>query len=116
MELDAERRLVERNLLLATELVSQLFPCGGDIVGTRLRVVLAGEDFRKFVLCDAVVLEDAGNARLDRPVRVILGAELRVQVGCDVLPVVTGSHPFIDLEMAGPMDLEAGRIHHGPER
>src|SRR6266699_625837 len=73
--LRAERRLVERDLLLATDLVGQLFPRRGDVVGAGLRIVLAGEDLGQFVLSDAVVLENARNARLDGTVRVIIGAE-----------------------------------------
>src|SRR5215831_20319137 len=95
----AERRLVQRNLLFATELIGQLLPRRGDVVGAGLRVVLAGEHFCQLVLRDAVVLEDARNARLDRPVWVIVGAELRVEIGGDVLTVIARVHPFVDLEM-----------------
>ena len=41
-----------------------------------LRVDLAGEDLGQLVLGDAVVLEDAGDARLDRGVRVVVGVRL----------------------------------------
>src|SRR5947208_3494950 len=44
MGLHAEGRLVERDLLLTTDLVGQLFPRRGDVVGAGLRVVPAGED------------------------------------------------------------------------
>src|SRR5229473_4388138 len=112
----AERSLVERDLLLPTDLVGQVFPRRGDVVGAGLRVVPACEDLGQLVLRDAVVLENAGNARLDRTVRMIIGAELRVQVRRDVFFVVARRHPFVDVGMAGPVNLEAGRIHYGPER
>src|SRR5881392_2112268 len=75
-KLHAERRLVERDLLLATDLVGQLFPRRGDVVGAGLRIVLAGEDLGELVLRYTVVLENARNARLDRTIGVIIGAEL----------------------------------------
>src|SRR5215475_5087733 len=81
LTLRAERGLVERDLLLAAELVGQLFPRGCDVVGAGLRVGLTGEDLGQFVFRDAVILEDAGNARLDRTIRMIVGAELRVEIG-----------------------------------
>src|SRR6266404_1371152 len=114
-KLHAERRLVERDLLLATDLVGQLFPRRGDVVGAGLRIVSAGEDLGELVLRYTVVLENARKARLDRTVGVIIGAELRVQIGRDVLLVITRGHPFFDVGMAGAVDLEAGRIHHHPE-
>jgi hypothetical protein len=67
-KLHAERRVVERDLLLATDLVGQLFPRGGDVVGAGLRIVLTGEDLGEFVLRYTVVLENTGNARLDRTI------------------------------------------------
>src|SRR5256886_2388920 len=115
-KLHAERRLVERDLFLATDLVGQLFPRRGDVVGAGLRVVLAGEDLGQLVFRYAVVLENAGNARLDRTVWVTIGAELRVQIRRDVLLVVACRHPFVDVGMTCPVNLAAGRIHHGPER
>src|SRR6266702_169084 len=113
-KLHAERSLVERDLLLAPDLVSQLFARRRDIIGAGLRVVAAGEDLGQLVFRDAVVLEDAGNARLDRTVRMVVGPELRVQIGRDVVLVVARRDPFGDVGMAGPVNLEAGRIHHGP--
>src|ERR1700756_4875459 len=99
--LHAKRGLVERDLLLTTQLVGQLLPRGCNVVGAGLRIELAGEDFCQLVLGDAVVLEDAGNARLDGTVRMIVGAELRVEIGRDVFPVIARGYPFIDGEMAG---------------
>src|SRR5690348_2789234 len=64
--LHAERGLVERDLLVAAELVGQLLPGRRDIVGALLRRGLAGEGLRQLVLGQAVILEDAGDARLDR--------------------------------------------------
>src|SRR5215471_11205153 len=78
--LHAERGLVERDLLVAAELVGQLLPGRRDIVGALLRRGLAGEGLRQLVLGEAVILEDAGDARLDRPVRVVVGVELRVEI------------------------------------
>src|SRR5712675_1563606 len=75
-KLHAERGLVERDLLLATDLVGQLLPRRGDVVGAGLRIVLAGEDLGELVLRYTVVLENARNARLDRTIGVIIGAEL----------------------------------------
>src|SRR5258707_13481451 len=73
-KLHAERRLVERDLLVATDLVGQLFPGRGDVVGAGLRAGLAGEDLGQLVFRDAVVLEYSGNARVNRAVLVIIGA------------------------------------------
>src|SRR6202790_3646961 len=112
----AKRCLVERDLLLATDLVGEFFPRRGDRVGAGLRVRPAGEDLGQFVLRDAVVLENAADAWLDRTVRMIIGAELRVQIRGNVFFVVTRRHPFVDVGMTGPVNLEAGRIHYGPER
>src|SRR5258708_7984885 len=111
-----ERRRVERDLLLATDLVGELLPCRGDGVGAGLRVGPAGEDLGQLIFRYAVILENAGNARLDRTVRMIIGAELRVQIRGDVVLVVARRHPFVDVGMAGTVNLEAGRIHYGPER
>src|SRR5438132_14115338 len=101
--LNAERGLVERNLLLATDLVGQLFPRRGDVVGPGLRTILAGEDLGQLVFRDTVILEDAGNAGLDRTVRVIIGAELRVQVRRNVILIVARCAPLVDLGMACPV-------------
>src|SRR3984893_16927500 len=115
-KLHAERRLVECDLFLATDLVGQLFPRRGDVVGAGLRVVLAGEDFGQLVFRDTVLLENAGNARLNRTVRVIVGAELRVQIRRDVVLVVARHHPFVDIRVAGTANLESGTRHHGSPR
>ena len=74
--LHAERCLVELDLLVAADLVGQLLPGGGDVVGALLGVVLAGEDLGELVFGHAVVLEDARDARLDRRVRVVVGVGL----------------------------------------
>ena len=76
-ELHAERGLVELDLVVAADLVGELLPGRRDGVGAVLRVDLAGEDLGQLVLGDAVVLEDAGDARLDRRVRVVVGVRLR---------------------------------------
>src|SRR6266851_362650 len=80
---------------------------GDDAVGPLLGIEPAGEHLRQLALGDAVVLEDAGDARLDRPVRMIVGAELGLQVRADVFPRVAGGDPLVDVGMAGAMDLEA---------
>ena len=85
-QLHAERGLVELDLVFAADLVGQLLPGRGDVVGAFLGRLLAGEDLGQLVLGDAVVLEDAGDARLDRRVRMVVGVELRVQVGGDDSP------------------------------
>src|SRR6266436_9438400 len=82
----AQRRLVERDLVGPPEPVGDGFPGLRNVVGTGLGVEPAGKHLRQLVLGDAVVLEDAGDARLDRAVRVIVGTELRLQVRADVLP------------------------------
>src|SRR5260370_23989415 len=110
----AERRLVERDLLLATDLVGQLFPCRGDGVGAGLRVGPAGEDLGQLIFRYAVILENAGNARLDRTVRMIIGAELGVQIRGDVVLVVARPRPFVEVGMAGWGGQEARTIAPGP--
>src|SRR5215468_2051871 len=113
---DAERRLVERDLLLTADLVGKLLPRRRDAVGAGLRTDLAGIDLRQLVLGDAVVLEDAGDARLDRAVRVVVGIGLGVQVRRDERLVVAGGDPLVDVEVAVPIGLEAGWIGSGPQR
>src|SRR3954452_9489787 len=75
--LHAERGLVELDLVVAADLVGDLLPGGCDGVGALLRIRLAGEDLGQLVLGDGVVLEDAGDARLDRGIFMVI----RVAVG-----------------------------------
>src|SRR4029077_14541389 len=103
-----ERSLVELDLLRPAELVGQLLPGCGDIVGAGLGIGLAGEGLRELVLAEAVVLEDARNARLGRALRVIVGIELRVQIIGDEGPVIARGHPLVDIVLAVAVALEAG--------
>ena len=108
---DAEARLVEGDLLVAADLVGDLLPGGGDGVGAFLgRGVLAGVDLGELVLGDRVVLEDAGDAGLDRGVRVVVAVEVRAEVVLDVGAVVAGGLPLVVVEMRVAVGLEAGGI------
>src|ERR1700722_894788 len=85
------------DLAFPAELVGQFVPGRRDIVRALLRGLLAGEDLLQFVLGDAVILESAGNSRLDRRVRVIIRGRLRIHVGTDILLVVSGQRPEIEI-------------------
>src|SRR5262249_30407353 len=105
--LQAERGLVERDLLVPAELVGQLLPRRRDAVGAGLGIGLAGEGLRQLVLRQAVILEDARNARLDGAVRVVVGVELGGQVVGDEGPVIARTHPLVDIVLAVAVALEA---------
>src|SRR5260370_31549181 len=97
--LRAERRLVERDLVGAAQPVGDALPGLGDVVGPGLGVEPAGEHLGQLVLGDAVILEDAGDARLDRAVRGVVGAELGLEVRADVFPRIAGADPLVDVGM-----------------
>src|SRR5688500_10384994 len=100
--LHAERRLVELDLLVAADLVGELLPSRRGIVGAGLRVILAGEGLLQLVLGDAIIFEDAGDARLDGRVRMVVAVLVGVQVRGDIGLVVSGLDPLRDIEMAVP--------------
>jgi hypothetical protein len=77
---------------------------------------LPAKDLGQLVLGHAVVLEDAGDARLDRRVRVVVGVGLRGEIVADEVLVVAGPDPLVDVEVAVAVGLEARRIGHRPER
>ena len=60
------RDAIVLDLIFSPELVGQFVPRRRDVVGALLRCLLAGERLLKLVLGDAVILEDPGDARLDR--------------------------------------------------
>src|SRR5215212_6607414 len=68
---EAERSAIELHLAVAADLISDLLPGCGDRIRTLLHLHLPGENLGEFVLGDAVILEDARDARLDRRVLVI---------------------------------------------
>jgi hypothetical protein len=78
--LKSERGLVERDLALTADLVGDTLPLRRNTVGAGLRLGPAGEDLRQLVFGHAVILEDAGNARLDGRVRVVVGIAFRFEV------------------------------------
>src|SRR5687768_9221700 len=85
----SKRGLVELYLALPPDLVGDFFPGGGDGVSRLLsRLVLAVDTFHQFVLGDRIVLEDAGDARLDCGVGVIVAVEVRAQIVLDESAVV----------------------------
>src|SRR5262245_29136221 len=53
----AERSLVERDLLVASDLVGDLLPRRGDAIRAALRVRSAGPDLGQLILGHAVILE-----------------------------------------------------------
>src|SRR3954451_19415814 len=110
ISLHAERGLVELDLVVTADLVGQFLPGGCDGVGAFLGLHLAGESVGQNVLGGAVVLEDAGDTRLDRRVRMVVTVGFRLEVRGDERLVVAGRHPFRNVEMRIAVGLETGRI------
>src|ERR1700733_3258171 len=102
------------DLVLPPKLVGKFVPSCGDVVGALLCGLLAGERLLQLVFRDRVVLEDARDARLDRRIRVIVRRRLRVHVGANVLLVVAGKRPQVEVGVALPIGLEARRIGGSP--
>src|SRR4051812_29278499 len=111
----AKRGFVECDLIVAADLVRDLLPGLRDRVRTFLRGHLARKDLGKLILRDAVILENAGNARFDRRVRVIVGIRLGSKVIRDERLIISGANPFLDVELALAVALEAGRISCRPK-
>src|SRR5215218_8535421 len=70
---ETERGSVKCDLIVAADLVCDLLPGIRDRVRTLLRSHLTRKNLGELVLRDAVILENAGNTRLDRSIRVIVG-------------------------------------------
>ena len=99
---ETQAGLVQRDLAFAADLVGDLFPGGGDVVGAVLGRELAGVDLGQFVLGDRVVLEDTGDAGLDCRVGVVVAVGLGGKVVLDERLVIAGLDPFRDVEVRVP--------------
>src|SRR6185437_5328253 len=55
------------------------------------------------------------DARLDGAVRVVVAAELTVEIAHDEVAVVARPHPFVDIVLRVAVALETGRVAGGPQ-
>src|SRR5438552_10961056 len=113
---EAERGLVEFDLTITTDLIGDLLPRSRDCIGTRLCRGAARIDLGELVFRDTVILEDAGNTRLDRRAGMMVGLGFRFQIGRDEGLVIARSNPFRNVEMAVAVGLEARGVGGRPQR